>query len=60
MQHLKLTALDFDGNVVEEYITKEKWCLSELDVRLNALKAALYEGEIAHIIIDGDRNGRDK
>ena len=48
---LTLTALDKDGNVVKKYITKTKHFISELDVRLDALKWALYNREIDHILI---------
>jgi hypothetical protein len=57
---LTLAALDPEGNVVEEYITTTNHCISELDIRLDVLKRALYNGEIDHILIGSKKiNGRD-
>ena len=45
------TSLDADGLVVDHKVTKEDWCLSELQIFIDEMKLQLYRGEIEHILL---------
>ena len=45
------TSLDAEGKVVEHRVTKQDWCISELDIFIDRMKQQLYRGEIEHILV---------
>jgi hypothetical protein len=51
MKRFTITALDANGQIVENHTTEKEWCLSELECHFDKLKVQMYNGVIDHILI---------